>query len=157
MLPHAQRDTMANLRGLIAKQRELRHVVYMCVMHVQCTCSTCMHRHTHHRVMGSRLANPTPSPPSPIPLIHRYRHRLQALFKKYTAYDPPPTRGHLSLKGFAKLLEGTGLYTVASLTPKTVALTLALALALPTDHSDPDPSHNPNPDPDPDPDPIPKP
>ena len=46
------------------------------------------------------------------------------LFKKYTAYDPPPTRGHLSLKGFAKLLEGTGLYSVASLTPKTVALTL---------------------------------
>ena len=45
VLPHAQRDTMANLRGLMAKQRELRHVVYMCVMHVQCTCSTCMHRH----------------------------------------------------------------------------------------------------------------
>ena len=92
-----------------------------------------------------------------LPLIHRYRHRLQALFKKYTAYDPPPTRGHLSLKGFAKLLQGTGLYTVASLTPKTVALTLALALALPTDHADPDPSHNPNRDPGPGPDPIPKP
>tara|TARA_B100000768_G_scaffold153557_1_gene149825 strand:- start:598 stop:732 length:135 start_codon:yes stop_codon:yes gene_type:complete len=29
VLPHAQRDTMANLRGLMAKQRELRHVVYM--------------------------------------------------------------------------------------------------------------------------------
>ena len=28
-LSHAQRDTMANLRGLMAKQRELRHVVYM--------------------------------------------------------------------------------------------------------------------------------
>ena len=40
VLPHAQRDTMANLRGLMAKQRELRHVVYMCVMQVQCTCST---------------------------------------------------------------------------------------------------------------------
>ena len=36
VLPHAQRDTMANLRSLIAKQRELRHVVHMC-----------MHRHTH--------------------------------------------------------------------------------------------------------------
>ena len=31
VLPHAQRDTMANLRGLMAKQRELRHVVYMCI------------------------------------------------------------------------------------------------------------------------------
>ena len=36
---------------------------------------------------------------------------------------PLPLTLTLTPKGFAKLLEGTGLYAVASLTPKTVALT----------------------------------
>ena len=29
VLPYAQRDTMADLRGMMLKQRELRHVVFM--------------------------------------------------------------------------------------------------------------------------------
>ena len=108
VLPHAQRDTMANLRGLIAKQRELRHVVYMCVMDMQCTCSTCMHRHAQQgQGWRTRLLAPQahthnsqvpPSAASALQEVHRVRP---------TTHARPPvsqglrqaTRGHRPLHG----------------------------------------------------------
>ena len=146
VLPHAQRDTMANLRGLMAKQRELRHVVYMYYTTTAATAGLCRVRASYKPLLLAPSPTPNPGTATGCKCSSRSTPRTTRRPRAATSLSraslscwrgPACTRSHRSRRRRSRSPE-----------PETQAQTLVSTAQLnpkpkPDSESKPDPNSNP--------------